>query len=171
MIEFNDLNKNRVLLEFKKSAFSTPPQHVLVICFYKNNWLLTKHKKRGLEFPGGKAEEGETIEETALREVFEETGAVLKNLSYIGEYEVSEGDHTFVKAIFYGEAEKLEKKESYLETEGPVLIEGDILKLRHGEDYSFIMKDMVIEKSILYIKEAMEEGLLEAGQFLLKEKG
>lgn len=160
MIEFNDIRGNMVRLEFKKNAFSSPPQHALIICSFKNNWLLTNHKKRGFEFPGGKAENGETIEETALREVFEETGAVLKALYYIGEYEVREGEHCFVKAIFYGEVEEFKQKESYLETEGPVLIDGDILTLRHGLEYSFIMKDMVVEKSISYIREAVKEGLL-----------
>lgn len=160
MIEFNDIRGNKVRLEFKKNAFSSPPQHVLVICSYKNNWLLTNHKKRGFEFPGGKAEEGETMEETALREVFEETGALLKALCYIGEYEVMEADHSFVKAVFYGEVEEFKKKQSYLETKGPVLIDGDILTLRHGSDYSFIMKDMVVEKSILYLREALQKGLL-----------
>lgn len=169
MIEFNDVRGNRVRLKFNKNAFSSPPQHALVICSFKNSWLLTKHKKRGIEFPGGKAEKGETIEETALREVFEETGAVLKAFCYIGEYEVREGEDSFVKAIFYGEVEEFQKKQSYLETEGPVLIEGDILTLRHNPEYSFIMKDMVVEKSIFYIREVLKEGLLNGCHATLKK--
>ena len=56
-------------------------RHVLVVLKYKDKWLLTQHSNRGIEFPGGKAEEGETIEEAAIRETIEETGVTITNLS------------------------------------------------------------------------------------------
>lgn len=37
-------------------------------------WLMVLNKKRGWEVPGGKIEDGEKIDEAALRELFEETG-------------------------------------------------------------------------------------------------
>lgn len=157
MIEFEDVCGNRVRLAFGKHAFSVPPRHVLVICRYQNKWLLTRHKERGLEFPGGKAEEGETIEEAAVREVFEETGAVINELRYLGEYEVCTGKEHFVKAIFYGEADKILDRAGDYETEGPVLIEGNILEMRFGPDFSFIMKDQVIEKSLQRIRDSIPE--------------
>ena len=49
--------------------------------------------------------------------------------------------------------ESLEKKEDYLETEGPVLVGGDLLSLRMQDRYSFIMKDKVIEKVLTKIHE------------------
>ena len=54
-------------------------------------------------------------------------------------------NNSFVKAIFYGEVETLSTKETYLETNGPILIGGDLLSLRFQDDYSFIMKDRVVE--------------------------
>lgn len=150
---FKDANGGLVKLAFSAHTFDKQPEHVLVICKKGKDWLLTKHKKRGLEFPGGKLERGETIEEAARREVMEETGATLNRLELIGEYEVTLNEKKFVKAIFYGEADEIAKNGHYFETDGPVCIEGDLLNLRWGDDYSFIMKDEVVERSILRIKE------------------
>ncbi|MBD3304395.1 NUDIX domain-containing protein, partial [Candidatus Woesearchaeota archaeon] len=45
------------------------------IIFNNGKYLLVKHKEGGhWDFPKGHAEEGETEEETALREIYEETG-------------------------------------------------------------------------------------------------
>jgi 8-oxo-dGTP diphosphatase len=148
MKAFSDIKGNKVELSFLEDSFQEKAKHVLVICQYGDNWLLTKHKTRGLEFPGGKMEAGETPEETARREVFEETGAVLDELIYIGEYQVTDPDGMFVKAVFWGKVKNVNKKEDYLETNGPELVKGDILKLRWGGEYSFIMKDQVVEECI-----------------------
>ncbi|GLB58600.1 RNA deprotection pyrophosphohydrolase [Cytobacillus sp. NCCP-133] len=153
METFLDANGGEVRLSFKKGAFSDDPKHVLVICRYNGRWLLTHHKVRGWEFPGGKAEPGEEIEEAARREVYEETGAILKSLEFIGEYEVHADNRSFVKAIFYGEAGKLEKKPQYYETNGPVLLEGNLIQQRWDKKFSFIMKDLVVEKSLEKILE------------------
>jgi 8-oxo-dGTP diphosphatase len=148
METFQDANGNQVQLSFKENSFTQISEHVLVICTFYHQWLLTKHKVRGLEFPGGKREEGETLEEAAKREVYEETGASLKTMEWIGDYKVTSENQSFVKTIYYGEVERLEQKEDYLETEGPVLVGGDLLSLRLQDGYSFIMKDKVIEKAI-----------------------
>ena len=145
METFNDEKGGTVKLSFLNDSFSKQADHVLVICRFFDQWLLTRHKERGWEFPGGKREPGETLEEAALREVEEETGAKLKNLQFIGEYEVTYENNSFVKAIFSGEVETLTKKENYLETNGPILIGGDLLSLRFQDHYSFIMKDRVVE--------------------------
>jgi 8-oxo-dGTP diphosphatase len=145
METFNDEKGGTVKLSFLNDSFSKQADHVLVICRFFDQWLLTRHKERGWEFPGGKREPGETLEVAALREVEEETGAKLKNLQFIGEYEVTYENNSFVKAIFSGEVETLTKKENYLETNGPILIGGDLLSLRFQDHYSFIMKDRVVE--------------------------
>ena len=145
METFNDEKGGTVKLSFLNDSFSKEADHVLVICRFFDQWLLTRHKERGWEFPGGKREPGETLEVAALREVEEETGAKLKNLQFIGEYEVTYENNSFVKAIFSGEVETLTKKENYLETNGPILIGGDLLSLRFQDHYSFIMKDRVVE--------------------------
>ncbi|WP_428911256.1 RNA deprotection pyrophosphohydrolase [Niallia sp. Krafla_26] len=153
METFKDVNGSTVKLSFTKNAFTQKPEHVLVICQLYKQWLLTKHKQRGLEFPGGKREAGEALEEAATREVYEETGATLNSLDFIGEYQVSDDQNSFVKAIFYGEVESIHPKSDYFETNGPVLVSGDLLTLRMQDSYSFIMQDRVIEKVMNKIQE------------------
>ncbi|MEH7118098.1 nucleoside triphosphatase YtkD [Neobacillus vireti] len=153
MNEFFDCNGNRIELAFGRNSFHIQAKHVLVICQFENRWFLTQHKLRGLEFPGGKVEIDETLEEAARRETFEETGAILTDLQFIAEYKVNDPNGAFVKAVFWGKVDKVEPANTYFETNGPAVVEGDILKLRFGDNYSFIMKDQVIDECISYIKE------------------
>lgn len=158
MCKFTDMNGNEVILTFERNAFSIVARHVFVICRYNDAWLLTKHAKRGLEFPGGKLEGNETIEDAAVREVYEETGGVVKSLTFLGEYLVNDKDRSpFVKAIMYAEIEKVQNKEDYMETKGPALIYGDILMERTKPTYSFNMKDEVLP---LALNKIIEDGLI-----------
>jgi 8-oxo-dGTP diphosphatase len=149
---FKDYNGGIVRLSFQQGSFLEEPRHVLVICRYGESWLLTDHRNRGWEFPGGKCEAGESIEEAARREVQEETGALLVDLQFIGEYKVEMDGLSFVKAIYWGHAAELEKKDSYMETNGPILFKGDLLEERMDSRFSFIMKDDVVKRSVEVIE-------------------
>ncbi|MBD8007367.1 RNA deprotection pyrophosphohydrolase [Bacillus norwichensis] len=153
MFKFVDKNQNEVHLVFAINAFPIKPAHVLVICKYKDKWLLTKHAARGLEFPGGKVEKGETVEEAGIREVLEETGgnAVIKD--YLGEYKVHDPKGAFVKAVLVAEVHHLEKKDHYFETDGPVLIEGDLVSRLNEDGFSFIMQDEVVKAALNKVQE------------------
>jgi 8-oxo-dGTP diphosphatase len=154
---FLDQLGNKIELSFSSKAFEQDAKHVLVICNYLDGWLLTKHSVRGLEFPGGKAEPGESLKEAAIREVYEETGATLEKLSQIAEYRVSGEKNTFVKAVFWGKIKTVDKKNNYYETNGPAFIKGDLSHLRFGEEYSFIMKDEVVSECLKYINKLQHE--------------
>lgn len=153
MLKFFDANQNEVHLDFKKNAFSITPGHVLVICRYKNYWLLTKHAERGLEFPGGKVEKGESVEEAGVREVLEETGGIAIIRDYLGEYHVYDKNKPFVKAIVFAEIGHLEQRDSYFETNGPALVEGDLILRLQDDEFSFIMKDEVVKAALCKAKE------------------
>jgi 8-oxo-dGTP diphosphatase len=152
MKQFYDSNGNSIELSFSLTSFDEKSEHVLVICQYENAWLLTNHKVRGLEFPGGKVEQGETLDEAARREVFEETGAMVGELRRIAVYRVNDHNGAFVKTVFWGKVTLLNESNHYYETKGPVVVEGDILKLRFRDDFSFIMKDQVMEECITYLE-------------------
>jgi len=151
MIQFLDWNGNKVELSFSKDAFEEESKHVLVISKYGKGWLLTNHKKRGLEFPGGKREAGETLEEAAKREAYEETGSIFSTLQYLAAYKVFDEKGPFVKTVFWGQVKELKQTGGYFETNGPVVMEGDLLRKRFGKGYSFIMKDQVVEECLKFI--------------------
>lgn len=157
MHTFADQNGYTVKMELMKNAFGQQPSHVFILCRYGHVWVLTKHKERGIECPGGKVEPGETLEEAACREAYEETGARLGKLHFIGEYKVEDPVRPFSKAVFFSEARCLDETKKYFETDGPYLEPGDLLAARFQEEYSFLMKDDVID---IAVKEVRRRGLL-----------
>ena len=80
-----------------------PARHVLVVLKHNGKWLLTRHSVRGVEFPGGKAEDGETIEEAVIRETIEETGVTITDLIKFAEY-VVQSDSNILQSGIYRES-------------------------------------------------------------------
>lgn len=148
---FLDYYKNKVTLSFEKEPYSPYPKHVWVICRYNDDWLLTKHRTRGLEFPGGKVEAGETAREAAVREVLEETGGIVQDLAYIGQYYVHGKREHIIKSVYFATIARLEKQPTYFETDGPQLIKAVPNNVKIRPDYSFMMKDDVLPRSLQYI--------------------
>ncbi|WP_407271938.1 RNA deprotection pyrophosphohydrolase [Radiobacillus sp. PE A8.2] len=148
MVIFKDYYNNEVELSFDDHPFSSGPKHVWVICRFNNQWLLTKHKDRGIEFPGGKVEDGETAEDAAIREVHEETGGSVGELIYIGQYYVrGKSDHV-IKNVYFATIDMVIEQETYYETDGPIYLADLPDRIALDPDFSFMMKDGVLPNSL-----------------------
>jgi 8-oxo-dGTP diphosphatase len=99
--------------------------HVVILALYQNQFLFTKHKERGIEWPGGKIEDKETPLQAAIRELEEETGGQASSMWFVGQYKVyQENDHHsfFVKNIYVAHVDFLASCHSGKDTYGPILV-------------------------------------------------
>ncbi|TFD98152.1 RNA deprotection pyrophosphohydrolase [Jeotgalibacillus sp. R-1-5s-1] len=152
MFRFLDYYQNNVDFSYDQNPFSSTPAHVWIVTRYKGKWVLTKHKKRGLEFPGGKVEPGENPEQAARREIREELGAEAGDLHYIGQYKVHL-DTPIIKNVFFTELQSFYDQDDFHETEGPVLTQDDLVEKQQDDAYSFIMKDDVLKHSLAFLNQ------------------
>ena len=138
MISFDDLNGIQVKLSFEQDCFPIPSKHVLVVAKYKGKWLLTKHPKRGLEFPGGKVEIGESLVEAAIRETKEETNVGIVELEWLAEYMVM--DYIpFCKTVYVAKVGYINEEKTTFETEGAFWLSAE--EFASNNYLSFHMKD------------------------------
>ncbi|WP_020007440.1 NUDIX domain-containing protein [Salinicoccus albus] len=138
MLEFKDFHDRLVTLDFDSSPEA---RHVLAICRFNGKYLMTHHQVRGIEFPGGKVDGHESLQEAVHREVFEETGGSIEDLKCIGSYTVH-GPQPFTKAVYFVKIKDLFFKCEYMETYGPVLYgtAGDV----PDEERSLLLEDACI---------------------------
>lgn len=99
----------------------------VIISKADGKWVFCKHKERStLEAPGGHRENGECIDDTARRELYEETGAIEFDIQPICVYSVTEpdnfdGEETF-GMLYFADIKSFEK-ELHSEIEKVVLLD------------------------------------------------
>ena len=87
----------------------------VIIAKSDDKWVFCRHRKRNTyEIPGGHREPGELIDDTAKRELYEETGATDYTLKRICVYSVTapdsfNGDETF-GMLYFADVRSFEKE-------------------------------------------------------------
>jgi 8-oxo-dGTP diphosphatase len=119
-----------LFLESQQEFFSPttwqPPKHIVAVTGYITNQegelLLVRnlHRSDTMEMPGGQVEEGETLEEAAHREIFEETGVKVRLTGITGLYQNVTGG--VICAVFRGEYESGEVRPAEGETSEAVFV-------------------------------------------------
>lgn len=149
MYQFIDEFDLQVELHFTEGPFEIEPKHVLVVVYRNDQFLCTIHKKRGIEFPGGKVELGETLEQAAYREVLEETGVHILDIKLVGYYIVRDSP-AFCKVIFVAQVEQEEVFTEELETSGRVWLTEQ--QLWQQPNLSFYMRDAGMKRIVQEVK-------------------
>ena len=132
-------------------------EFAVIISKTNGKWVFCKHKERNTyEVPGGHREMGETIFETAQRELREETGAIAKNIFPLGELYPTPGYCGEIIWLFGAtglsfESQDLDEDE-FLEVE-KIPLEKAVEMIMKGE-----IKDAKTQTAILKLKLLKDNG-------------
>ena len=149
MFTFIDLNNIQVEMSFKKGQYEIEPKHVLVVVKKGEQFLCSIHKERGVEFPGGKLEKGETLQAAAIREVLEETNVKIKNVQELCHYIVRD-EKPFCKVVFLAQLDQELEADFEFETSGRVWLTEE--QLTQHENLSFYMRDAGIKRILQEVR-------------------
>jgi 8-oxo-dGTP diphosphatase len=83
-------------------------KYAVICAFFQGKWIFVRNKERCTwEIPGGRREDGEDINATGTRELFEESGARKFTITPICDYSVTVETQSTYGRLFYAEVEEL----------------------------------------------------------------
>ncbi|MDO4332833.1 MAG: NUDIX domain-containing protein [Eubacteriales bacterium] len=115
-------------VKFYDTAEDERLKYAVIISRSKGKWVFCKHRERStLECPGGHREKNEAIEDTAVRELKEETGAIEFSIRPVCVYcvvrEYQNEKEESLGMLYFAEIDTFEE-ELHSEIEKIVLLEG-----------------------------------------------
>jgi 8-oxo-dGTP diphosphatase len=146
MKKFNGALYGQEILFISNLDCFIEPNCALILAIYEGKLIFTKHQKRGWELPGGTRQSDEKIIETAIRELYEETGAEVATIEPIGQYIIFEFCKLrYVKTIFISEIKTLHPIPNGFETNEIKLLKSPPKpeEILEDDSYSPLLKDMV----------------------------
>jgi 8-oxo-dGTP diphosphatase len=99
------------------STITSPPgtiresdlTYVVIGAHYRGDWIFVRHRDRETwEMPAGHIEQGESADQAAVRELYEEAGAVRSSLDHICDYSVTFNGKTEFGRLYGAMVEELE---------------------------------------------------------------
>lgn len=103
-----DDNMTRVTFYKPEKVEDKNLEFAVIAARYHDKWVYCRHKERSTwEIPGGHREHGETIIETAHRELAEETGAVDAEIKVVAAYGVEKSGQQSYGMLFFANIHNL----------------------------------------------------------------
>lgn len=99
--------------------------YVVMAATYRLEWIFVRHRDRVTwEMPAGHIEAGETPDQAAVRELFEEAGVLRSSLSHLCDYAVTARGNTEYGRLYLVKVEEMEPQLEYETAE--VLLSGEL---------------------------------------------
>lgn len=81
---------------------------------YREEWIFVRHRdRRSWEMPAGHIDKGESADQAAVRELFEEAGVVKSSIAHICDYSVMVGRKTEYGRLYGAMVEELDPHLEY----------------------------------------------------------